>query len=82
MHRNHMKLLGLLNSGMQGSCGLLLGAIFAQPLFPVSPAIKFWLGQVVGYFVGSVWFVIGAFAQIADVAAELQASAGTAKPDQ
>ena len=59
---------------LQGSCGLLLGALFAQPLFAAPAMVKFWLGQVIGYFIGSMWFVIGAFAHIADVAAELAAA--------
>ena len=58
----------------QGSCGLLIGALFAQPLFAAPPAVTFWLGQVVGYFIGSWWFVTGALAQIADVAQQLQGS--------
>ena len=58
---------------MQGSCGLLMGALFAQPLFAAPPAVTFWLGQVVGYLIGSWWFVAGALAQIADVGQELQA---------
>ena len=56
----------------QGSCGLLIGALFAQPLFAAPPAVTFWLGQVVGYFIGSWWFVTGALAQIADVAQQMQ----------
>ncbi len=56
----------------QGSCGLLIGALFAQPLFAAPPTVTFWLGQVVGYFIGSWWFVTGALAQIADVAQQLQ----------
>jgi len=59
---------------MQGSCGLLIGAVFAQPLFAVHPVVKYWLGQVIGYLIGSICFIIGAFAQIADVARELHAS--------
>jgi hypothetical protein len=61
---------------LQGSCGLLLGALFAQPLFAAPAMVKFWLGQVTGYFIGSLWFVIGALAHIADVAAELIAAEG------
>ncbi len=57
---------------MQGSCGLLIGAVFAQPLFAVHPVIRYWLGQLIGYLIGSLWFVVGAFAQIGDVARELQ----------
>lgn len=59
---------------LQGSCGLLLGALFAQPLFAAPAVVKFWLGQVIGYFIGSMWFVVGAFAHIAEVAAELIAA--------
>lgn len=55
---------------MQGSYGLLVGAIFAQPLFAVHPVVSYWLGQVVGYLIGSLWFVLGAFTQVGDVARE------------
>ena len=65
---------------VQGSCGLLIGALYAQPLFAAPPAVTFWLGQVVGYFIGSWWFVTGALAQIADVAQESQATVLRAHP--
>ena len=61
---------------MQGSCGLLMGAIFAQPLCAVHPVVSYWLGQVVGYLIGSLWFVVGALAQIGDVAREVRISIG------
>jgi hypothetical protein len=59
---------------LQGSCGLLLGALFAQPLFVTPAGVIFWLGQVVGYFIGSIWFVVGALAHIADIAAKVVAA--------
>ena len=53
-----------------------MGAIFAQRLFAVHPVFRYWLGQFIGYLIGSLWFVAGAFAQIGDVAREMQTSIG------
>ena len=63
-------------SVLQGSGGLLIGAVFAQPLFAVHPLIRYWVGQVIGYLIGSLCFVLGAIAQIRDVARELNTSTG------
>lgn len=49
--------------------GLLLGAVLTQLLLPMPQSLNR-LGHVVGYVIGSLWFVAGALAQIADVARE------------
>ena len=48
---------------------MLMGAIVTQPLLPLPGVlISAWLGHFVGYVVGSLWFVVGAWAHIAAVA--------------
>jgi hypothetical protein len=43
--------------------------VLTQPIAPVPPGLNR-LGHFVGYVIGSLWFVAGALAQIADVARE------------
>ena len=55
---------------MQGSASMLMGAIVTQPLIPITPGllVSAWVGHFVGYVVGSLWFVAGAWAHIAAIA--------------
>ena len=48
---------------MQGSVGFLSGAILSEPVFVLSASVLIdeWFGMFVGYFLGSLCFLLGSY---------------------
>jgi len=48
---------------VQGSIGFLSGAILSEPVFVLSASVLIdeWFGMFVGYFLGSLCFLLGSY---------------------